>query len=211
MAGSKPYQLSKGKKSMKKIKSLFQRNYEGNRQVRDELVPGSEWVANGEGYATRKWDGLAIKIEGGKVFQRYDAKTGRTPPSDFIPAQPEPDPETGHWPGWVPVPQTIKHVWEAIDWFKYQFQVPESSMPVDGTFEVCGPKVGTRHGPNPENLDRHILVRHGRDRLNCPRTFDELKEYLSKENIEGVVWHHPDGRMVKIKAADFGIARNHSK
>jgi len=42
---------------MKKIPSLFQRNYDGDRQVRNELVPGSEWVANGEGLATRKWDG----------------------------------------------------------------------------------------------------------------------------------------------------------
>ena len=23
--------------------------------------------------------------------------------------------------------------------------------------------------------------------------------------IEGIVWHHPDGRMAKIKARDFGI------
>jgi hypothetical protein len=26
-------------------------------------------------------------------------------------------------------------------------------------------------------------------------------------NIEGIVWHHSDGRMVKIKAKDFGIKR----
>lgn len=39
---------------MKKIISLFQRNYDGNRLVRDELVPGSEWVQEGLGIATRK-------------------------------------------------------------------------------------------------------------------------------------------------------------
>ena len=44
---------------MKKIISLFQRNYEGDRLVRDELVPGAEWVAAGEGVATRKWDGTS--------------------------------------------------------------------------------------------------------------------------------------------------------
>ncbi len=37
---------------MKKIKSLFKRNYEGNRQVYDCVVEGSEWVVNGEGSAT---------------------------------------------------------------------------------------------------------------------------------------------------------------
>jgi len=29
---------------MRKIISLFQRNYEGDRLVRDECVPGAEWV-----------------------------------------------------------------------------------------------------------------------------------------------------------------------
>jgi len=199
---------SNRKKSMKKIQSLFQRNYDGDRQVRNEAVPGSEWVLNGVGYATRKWDGLAVLIQSLKVYVRYDAKTGRIPPTDFIPAQPEPDPQTGHWPGWVPASPTLKHVWEAValtegNWVK-------GSMPPDGTYEVCGPKVGTRHGPNPENLQKHILIPHGQDIMeDCPRTFDELKEYFSKTNIEGVVWYHPDGRMVKLKAADFGIARNH--
>jgi hypothetical protein len=195
---------------MKKIKSLFQRNYEGNRQVRDEVVPGSEWVTNGEGRATRKWDGLAIKIEDGQVYQRYDAKTGRTPPADFIPAQPEPDPETGHWPGWVAVPKTIKHIWEAIDYYKELHDLECIEQIPEGSYEVCGPKVGTRHGPNPENLEQHVLIPHGIHVLTtCPTTFDSLKEYLTTANIEGVVWHHPDGRMVKIKAADFGIKRSH--
>ena len=44
---------------MQKIISLFQRNYDGDRLVRDELVDGAEWVPAGEGVATRKWDGTA--------------------------------------------------------------------------------------------------------------------------------------------------------
>jgi len=39
---------------MKKIPSLFQRNYDGDRLVRDEVVPGAEWVMAGEGTATRQ-------------------------------------------------------------------------------------------------------------------------------------------------------------
>ena len=46
---------------MKKIISLYQRNYNGDRQVRDEVVPGAEWVIAGEGVATRKWDGAGRK------------------------------------------------------------------------------------------------------------------------------------------------------
>jgi len=42
---------------------------------------------------------------------------------------------------------------------------------------------------------------------DCPRTFDALREYLRGRDIEGVVWHHPDGRLVKIKGKDFGLRR----
>lgn len=192
---------------MIKIKSLFQRNYDGDRQVRDEVVPGSEWVQAGEGTATRKFDGMGIKIHDGKVYQRYDAKTGRTPPADFQPAQEKPDPETGHWPGWVPVAKTMTHVFEAISAFEKVFGVAG-----DGTYEVCGPKIGTRHGPNPENLESHVLCKHGAVvLLDVPTTFNELREYLVNKNIEGIVWWHPDGRMVKIKSKDFGIERKHNK
>ena len=66
---------------MKKIISLFQRNYDGDRLVRDELVPGAEWVAAGEGKATRKWDGTCCMVRDGVLFKRYDAKAGKTPPA----------------------------------------------------------------------------------------------------------------------------------
>lgn len=183
---------------MKKILSLFQRNFEGNRKVRDEVSPGAEWVLNGEGRATRKWDGVAVLIKDGHSFMRYDAKKGRTPPPDFIPAQPEPDPVSGHWPGWVSAEVPAgKWIQEAIKDFAGEL--------VDGkTYEVVGPKIGTRHGPNPEKLEFHKLVPHGRDYLDdCPRTYAGIMEYLRDKSIEGIVFWHDDGRMVKIKRADF--------
>jgi hypothetical protein len=52
-----------------------------------------------------------------------------------------------------------------------------------------------------------MLVRHGKEVLSdAPRTFDALRAYLQRD-IEGIVWHHEDGRMVKIKGKDFGIRR----
>lgn len=183
---------------MIKIKSLFQRNYDGDRLVRNEVVPGSEWVASGEGTATRKWDGKAVRILDGVVYVRYDAKKGRTPPPGFEPCQPAPDPETGHWPGW------IKESGKNLA-FIQQFMNKGIS---NGTYEFCGPTIGTRHGPNPENLDTHVLVLHGTDVIeNCPRDYEGLKKYLSENLIEGIVWWHEDGRMVKIKAHDFGIRK----
>ena len=45
--------------------------------------------------------------------------------------------------------------------------------------------------------------------LAAPRTFAELRAWFSGpgRDIEGVVWWHADGRMVKIKAKDFGVSR----
>lgn len=182
---------------MIKIKSLFQRNYDGDRLVRNEVVPGSEWVIKGEGIATRKWDGKAVRILNGVVYVRYDAKTGRTPPVGFEPAQAAPDPETGHWPGWVK--ETGKNLLKIEE-------IIGDGVP-DGTYEYCGPTVGTRHGPNPENLKDHILIPHGVDVIEFHRDYEGIKKILSMGLIEGVVWWHPDGRMVKIKASDFGFTR----
>lgn len=186
---------------MKKIVSLFQRNYEGDYKVRNEVVPGSEWVINGEGVATRKWDGTAVLIKDGKGYRRYGAKCGKKIPPNFVPAQPEPDPKTGFWPGWVPADGRASiYIQEAIE--KAVLEYPQG-IP-DGTYEACGPSIGGKHGINPENLTSHILVRHGEDLVfDCPRNFIDLMDYLRDKSIEGIVWHHPDGRMVKIKKSDF--------
>jgi len=40
---------------------------------------------------------------------------------------------------------------------------------------------------------------------HAPLSFQGIKEYLEQHNIEGIVWHHPDGRLVKVKSRDFGL------
>jgi len=177
---------------MKKTVSLFARNYDGDRLVRDEIVAGAEWVSAGEGIATRKYDGTCCMVRARRLYKRHDAKVGKPPPEGFEPAQAA-DPITGHWPGWVPVgagPDDARH--------REAFRGDEP----DGTYELCGPKVQK----NPEGFPAHVLVRHGVDVLDAPRSFDALRAYLAG-NIEGIVWHHADGRMVKIKGKDFGWTR----
>ena len=71
---------------MRKIVSLFHRNYDGDRQVRDELNEEAKWVANGEGVATRKYDGTCCLIRDGKLYKRYEVKPGKNPPESFEPA-----------------------------------------------------------------------------------------------------------------------------
>ena len=177
---------------MQKIISLFQRNYDGDRLVRDEVVPGAEWVLAGEGIATRKHDGTCCMVRDGVLYKRYDAQQGKKPPAGFEPAQ-DADP-TGHWPGWLPVGAGPEDYWH-----RKAFE-GDQVLP-DGTYELCGPKVQG----NPEGFHCHVLLPHGCVRLDdCPRDFTGIKEYLlSWVTMEGVVWHHPDGRMVKIKRRDF--------
>lgn len=182
---------------MQKIISLFQRNYETDRLVRDEITPGAEWVINGEGIATRKWDGTCCMIKDGQLYKRYDAKKGKAPPVGFIPAQ-EPDPVTGHWPGWVEVKADAKEDrWHLAAFTNTHFD----SLIKDGTYELVGPKINS----NKEGFDDHFLIKHAECIItNVPRSFTGLKKFFEQVHIEGIVWHHDDGRMCKIKKKDFG-------
>ena len=180
---------------MKKIVSLFQRNYDGDRLVRDEVVPGAEWVLAGEGVATKKFDGTCCLSRNGKLYKRHELKVGKKAPAGFEAAQ-DADTTTGDVPGWVPVgdgPEDARHR-EALG----------TASLADGTYELIGPKVQS----NPERWEAHDLVQHGTVILeDAPRTFTGLASYLANKDIEGIVWHHQDGRMVKIKGKDFGLKR----
>lgn len=185
---------------MKKIISLFKRNYDTDHLVRDEITPGAEWVVAGEGVATRKFDGTCCMIRDGKLYKRYELKKGKTQPVGFEPAQ-EPDPTTGDCPGWLPVTGAPEDKWFMV---AFNSKLPDGPLE-DGTYELCGPKING----NRENFADHVLVKHGDEKLsNIPGDFAWLKDFFYKNNwMEGIVWHHPDGRMVKIKARDFGITR----
>jgi hypothetical protein len=186
---------------MKKIISLFQRNYDGDRLVRDEVVAGAEWVIAGEGVATIKWDGTSCLIHDSWLFKRYDAKGGKQPPVGFVPAQ-DPDAVTGHWPGWIPIGDGPEDKWHREAWASH-LRAPLLSA--TGTYELVGPKVNG----NAHRRDTHALLPHGGALLSdAPRTFAELKEYLRSGHLEGIVWWNPapgpDARAAKIKARDFG-------
>lgn len=181
---------------MRKIISLFQRNYDGDRLVRDEVVPGAEWVLAGEGTATRKLDGTCCMVRDGKLYKRYEVKQGKKPPANFEPAN-EVDENTGKQQGWVPVGDGPEDA--------YHREAFAAGFHDDGTYELVGPKVQG----NPEGFATHRLLPHGTLHLpDAPRTYDALKAWLAEHDIEGIVWHHPDGRMVKIKKRDFGLDRH---
>ena len=191
---------------MQKIISVFQRNYDTDRLIRDEVVPGAEWVLAGEGIATRKYDGACCMIQDGELFRRYDAKKGKQPPICFIPAQ-DPDPITGHWPGWVQVGGDSQDKWFREAWSNFREDPPQyrvGTYLLDGTYEAVGP----HFQGNPEHWVFDTLIRHGITVLgDCPRDFEGIREYVRKVDMEGIVFHHTDGRMAKVKKKDYGMKR----
>jgi hypothetical protein len=184
---------------MKKIPTIFVRDMSKQPAlVTPDWKEGCEWVRDGEGVATLKRDGTCCMVRDGKLFKRREVKQGQTAPADFEVA--DFDEETGKTVGWVPVTdgnpddkyhlQAWQHAKEHGDWL------------TDGTYELMGPKVQG----NRESIADHQFVTHGGVKLDdVPRTFDDLRVYLDKNQIEGIVWHHPDGRAAKIKRKDFGF------
>ncbi|MBW1654252.1 hypothetical protein [Flavobacterium quisquiliarum] len=183
---------------MKKISTLFAKDPNDLARVINKLNTENTWVMNGEAIATRKFDGTAVAIIDGELFKRFDAKKGRTIPANAIPCQ-EADVITGHHPHWVKcdrIKSEDKHFFEGFDHLE---------LKADGTYELCGPKVQG----NPENLEKHTLVKHGSEVFDSLSfDFDELKMFLSENDIEGIVFHHiSDDRMCKLRKSDFGIKR----
>lgn len=183
---------------MIKISTLYKKNPENLGLVIDEISPENEWVFKGEGVATRKFDGTAAAIINGELYRRYDVKKGRQVPEGAISCQ-EPDEITGHWPHWIKCDRgnkEDKYFFEGLDYFKGNLK--------DGTFELVGPKVNG----NREKFYDHVLLKHGNHIIDgIQRTWDGIKDYLEVHDIEGIVFHHPDGRMCKIRKSDFGIKR----
>ena len=191
---------------MKKMKSLFVRNFDDGHvvSITREVTPGLEWVMNGEGKATRKWDGTCTLIENGEISRRYDCKQGKTPPAGFIPCD-DPDPVTGHWPGWVKIDKYNPKGDEKffVEGYINTFGSIDA-IPVNGTYELCGPKINN----NPEHFEKHIFIKHGEDVLDVNRDFDSIREYLENHDIEGIVFHRGNGELCKIKRIDFGFPWN---
>lgn len=191
---------------MRKIPTLFARDWDGDRRyVLPEVVPDCEWVISGEGVPTRKYDGTCVMFDGEHWWARREVKAGKPAPEGFVPL--ETDDETGKTVGWEPIEQSAFARWhaEAVE----NAGAPGVSW-IKGTYELIGPKVNG----NPEGCGKHLLMEHlGPDvhvsltgyppRNDVPRDFAALAEWLHAHPYEGIVWHHPDGRMAKIKKRDF--------
>lgn len=181
---------------MKKTPTIFKRDTNNMSRVVNEPHPDCEWVFAGEGVATRKYDGTCCMVREGNLYKRRELKGGKQPPEGFELA--DSDPVTGKVVGWMPVTDAPED--------KHHASAFVPGLP-DGTYELLGPSIQG----NPERYENHRLLRHAdAEILDAPRSFDALRDWLAGKDIEGLVWHHPDGRMAKLKLRDFGLSRTRS-
>lgn len=186
---------------MNKIPTLFQRDE--NHKVIDKVTPGCEWVLAGEGIPTEKLDGTNIRI----TIRRGTAvrvEKRRNPSGE--------DKSLGIVDGWYVDACTgdlaDKHIFAAVrntptlDW-------------KDGEWvcEAIGPKIQG----NPLEADGAVCVPlYDAPRVyNVPRGYRVIGEFLARMDsrllpghlAEGIVFHHLDGRMAKIKRKDYPLTK----
>ena len=183
---------------MKKISTLYKKDPNNLGRVINEINQDNQWVLDGFGIPTRKFDGTSCAIINGALYKRFDLKKGRTLPPNSIPCQ-EPDEITGHHPYWVKCEREDN----SNKWHFVAFDQLKNKQ--DGTYELCGKKVQR----NPENIVGHQLIKHGIEVLNITDfSFEGLQSYLTDLDIEGIVFHSKsDDKMCKIRKSDFGIRR----
>lgn len=196
---------------MKKVPTLFVRDHKKDHQIIDVVKPECEWVTQGLGVPTYKWDGTATMHHSGvwyvrrtvkhvttdmyhEYMLRASSKKYKSFPSAF--RLEGFDSNTQQAVGWVPATGVDLEPFlvdalrnNGIDWN-------------DGTYELIGPKInGNKH-----NLDRHRLMPHGQPiPEDVPTDWTGLYNFLKDFNYEGVVWWRVDGHRAKIKRRDFGL------
>lgn len=180
---------------MKKIPTVFVRSEADRRFVTPEINPGCEWVfADPVAVPTRKYDGTCVMLDsGGKWWARREVKAGKPFPAEF--QESEHDEVTGKSVGWEPMEQSGFARWHAEALASH----PGGLDP--GTYELAGPRING----NPEGYGVHQLVAHAtaQEIPGVPTGFADLAAFMSALPYEGIVWHHPDGRMAKLKRRDF--------
>lgn len=178
---------------MRKIPTMFVRDEAAKgHPVTAQVKPECQWVLDGEGIATIKVDGTNVKIKAGQLLKRQKPAERDYDDAAYVPCD-RSNPAD-------------KWAYEAFDALAHRD---------DAIYELIGPKVQG----NPQKVRSHQLIRVvpplptliiaalGADyKDQIVRTFDGLRAYFQSHEVEGLVFHHPDGRLAKIKRRDFGLA-----
>jgi len=185
---------------MKKIKTIFERDWNGNRKVIDCFIEPLQDKLQ-EATATEKLDGTNVRITvRNHIVVRVEKRRN---PDKIQKAKGIIDPWYIDADEYAP---QDKYIFDGIK------NTDFSEIP-DG--EWSGELVGKNIQGNPLNLDNNRIVFFTLGQApifeNVPTTYDELKSWLPKQKskygndcgIEGIVWHCKNGEMYKIKTKDF--------
>ncbi|MDD5060901.1 MAG: hypothetical protein PHN44_01275 [Candidatus Marinimicrobia bacterium] len=182
---------------MNKIETILDRDE--HFKVTPHVRSGCEWVFTGDGIATEKLDGTNVRltISSGKIV-KVEKRCNPTREEKM----------SGGEPGYIDAHETDpsdKHIFRAVAGTDVS-KIPDGSY----SCEAVGPKIQG----NPLGLISptcYFFTLNPTIILNAPRTYDGLKKlfenfdslYSPGHKAEGIVFHHPDGRMAKIKVKDF--------
>lgn len=188
---------------MKKIQTIFERKWDGNRGVIDK--PMAIFDPN-TAMATEKLDGTNVRLTvRNHKLVRVEKRHNPTKRQKIEGIN---DPWYSDAFEYEP---SDKYIWEA------SINTDLSSVE-DG--EWSGEAVGPKIQGNPLNLEKHEVVLFSNLEVRVKRLvyrdkppieFEKLGKWLKEQKsligndcgIEGVVWHLDNGEMVKIKTQDF--------
>lgn len=186
---------------MKKIKTIFERDWDGNGGVLSSYISGFHPDKLHGSVATEKLDGTNVRLTvRNHTLVRLEKRRN---PSKLEKARGIEEP-------WYrdadEFSREDKHIFDAAK------NTDLSKVP-DG--EWSGEAVGPNVQGNPLNLEKNVVVLFSCGQApafeNVPTEYESLKAWLKEQKslygtncgIEGVVWHCPNGDMYKIKLNDF--------
>lgn len=186
---------------MRKISTIFERNWETDRKVNAQLIVDFDFE---HAVATEKLDGTNIRVtvRNGIVVRSEKRRNPSKQQKQAGIVDPWYVDINEHSP-------EDKWMMAAINGTDFS-AVPDGEWPAEA--------LGKNIQGNPLQLEGNQVfifsLPDWRERIlltDAPHTFSELREYLNTKKscvgndclMEGVVWHHPDGSMVKIKRKDF--------
>ena len=185
---------------MKKIKTIFDRDWDGDKTVVDKFIEGITPEILLTATATEKLDGMNVRV------------TIRNGTCVRLEKRRNPDKIQKHKgitePWYVDTSMSVEDKWlnDALA------NTDLSKLP-DG--EWSGEALGKNIQGNPLNLENNRIVFFSLGQApvfeNVPTNWDELKSWLPVQKskygddcgIEGIVWHGNNGEMFKIKTKDF--------
>jgi hypothetical protein len=181
---------------MRKIPTVYVRDEQDRAHVTNQPNPVCSWVFRGEGTPTRKYNGTCTMLDtSGRWWARREVRLGKAVPPCYLPIAT--DPITGKTVGWEPIEQSG---------FVKAFRAVDKVPTVPGTYELCGPKVNG----NPEKLARHMLISHAdaevltlNKTVPCLTAPERIVRAVAAWGWEGIVWHHMNGQMAKLKVRDL--------